>query len=398
MSAPATEGLDSNIAIVGAGLAGLALAIALRNSGIENVTLFEQRAPEALATAPSTPIMLPPNATRVLRALGLRAELERIAYQPRSLQQRGGTSGFLMSELPLGDLAVNRYGAPYLVADYEALRSIMLAQAHALGVTIEFSRTCVGRQRQRAIFNDTNSHSARLLVGADGVSSVLRDSLAAASQQLPGAGWQWSGQLPLEAVPESLQALALTLWLGNRGYVSHCVTADQKHWYWRACLLQHNQEQPSALLDAFGGWQPMLVKLLADTREPRREALRQCEAATALHDGGFALIGDAGHPIAPHLEQDAGLALEDAWVLSRFIDQLEHDPVAACGEYQRFRLKRVQLMAQRAQAEGARRAAGASMSRALDRAKVSLTSRFLPELAMQRLDWMYRYDCIRGFE
>lgn len=398
MSAPASAGLDSNVAIIGAGIAGLALAIALRNSGIENIVLFEQQAQDPDPVDASTPIMLPPNATRVLRALGLRDQLEPLTYQPRSLQQRGGSSGFLMSELPLGDLAINRFGAPYLVADYAALRHMMQTQAQKLGVTIEYGRTCVGRVQQRAIFSDTGAHDARLLVAADGVGSVLRNTLEQDTQQLPGAGWRWSGRLPLEAVPDSLQQRTLTLWLGQRGYVSHCVTPDEAHWYWRACLLEQGREQAPALLDAFGGWQPTLVNLLANTPEPQRETLRQCEAVQTLSEAGFALIGDAGHPIAPHLEQEAALALEDAWVLSRFIDQLEHDPEAACGEYQRFRLKRVQLMAQRAQVEGQRRAASAGLPRAMDRAKVSLTSRFLPELAMQRLDWMYRYDCIRGFE
>lgn len=395
---------DSNIAIIGGGLGGLALAIALRRSGIEDVVLFEQQPEHELAAdqpsiaAPGDPLTLPPNATRVLRALGARLPLELISYQPSGLQQRGGRSGFLMSELPLGELAANRYGAPYLISEYHSLRRLLLQLAQNAGVLIRYEHICIGREQQTATFSDHSRHRARLLVGADGTASTLRSSLPQGAPKQAHAGQQWSGSIAIERVPESLQQPAVTLWLGNGGYISHCLLPDHAQLHWRACQLGTHPSPPTSVGAAFGAWQATLLQLLQSTVDVDSAALHDSSPPQALVDDAFALIGDAAHPLALHLDQGAALALEDAWVLSRFIDQLEHDPSAACAEYQRFRLNRVRLMTTRAQVEGQRRSAAPGLASFLDRAKTSLTSRFLPELAMQRLDWMFRYDCIRGFE
>lgn len=394
----------SRIGIIGAGLSGLTLALALRSAGIDAVTLFEQTAfdasgydPDAAQAPVTAPVMLPPNATRVLRAIGLREVLDSIAYTPQGLAQRSGRNGFLMGELPLGALAASRYGAPYYIVDYPQLRAALYRAALEQHIEVRLERRCIARLHQTAHFVDGGDWTADLLVGADGVDSVLRATLAGAAQPLPARGIQWSGAVPMADVPASLRQPKQTLWLGPGAYVSHCPTADGEHLYWRACSLGPSPAEPS-LQERFRGWQPALLQLLARTEAPRSEPLADYAAPQALSDQGFALLGDAAHPLAPHLDQGAALALEDAWVLSRFIDQLEGDPAAATAQYQRFRHKRVALMTERAVAEGARRGAAAGLPRALDRLKTSLTSRFLPELAMQRLDWMFRYDCVRGFE
>ncbi|MFM8353893.1 MAG: FAD-dependent monooxygenase [Gammaproteobacteria bacterium] len=126
-------------------------------------------------------------------------------------------------------------------------------------------------------------------------------------------------------------------------------------------------------------------------------ALHDHPPLPAWHSGRVALLGDACHPMLPYLAQGAAMAIEDAWVLARMLDQWDEDPVAALGEYSRYRQPR----ATRVQA--ASREQGTEFHRT-DRWQIlkrNLTlgfgSRYLPELAMQRFDWLHGYDCVKGF-
>ena len=345
MSAAHNEATDSNVAIIGAGLAGLALAIALRNSGIDGIALFDQQASPSQVAAPASPVMLAPNATRVLRALGLRSQLDKIAYAPRSVQQRSGTSGFLMSELPLGDLAQNRYGAPYLVADYTALRSALRAQAEHLGVRVEYARTCVGRDQQRAVFSDASSHGARLLVAADGALSRVRDMMA-----FPTREWAY----------------------GHRAIVT---TVQVEHSHRDTCWQRFLTSGPLAFLPLPGEdgrhycsivWslrEELVDDLLAledqafcDALEQAIEArlgkVMQCAPRFAFPlrqrhaidyvQAGVALVGDAAHTIHPLAGQGINLGLQDVAVLAEEVlaghaKGVDPGQLALLGRYQRRR-------------------------------------------------------------
>lgn len=394
----------NGIGIVGAGIAGLSLAIALRQAGIEQVTLYDADMPAssnspAESELPRSLLSISPNGTRVLRALGLRGALEALAEQPFALHQRSGGNGFLLSELPLGDLSAERYGAPFLHIGYETLRSLLLQTAAAEGVQVEGARTCIGQGAGELIFDDAQTRRHSLIAAADGTASVLRSGIAAPAQQPAVIGHQWQAQVPLQAVPESLRQNNVTLWLGPDQYVAHRVSLKHQRLYLSACTSQPLPDpEPSQFIARFRSWQPQLAGLLRNAVNHRITPLLEYPPPEALSAGNLALIGNAAHPMTPHLDQAASLALEDAWVLSRFIDQHEEDATMACAQYERYRLKRVRLFVERSAAEGAQRMATSGVQRSMTRLKTSLTSRFLPELAMQRLDWIYRYDCIRGFE
>ncbi|MGI9326660.1 MAG: FAD-dependent oxidoreductase [Pseudomonadales bacterium] len=389
----------TDVGIVGAGVAGLSLALALRQNGLGPVRVYEREGQDSLESQLVTGqwLSISPNGTRVLRALGLRQALDRIAEVPQALRQRVGSNGFLMSDLPLGKLSEDRFGAAFLTLEYQQLRTLLLEAARNADISIAYQHECVGIQGQTLKFTSQPNQNHQLIVGADGPDSSLRTGSMATQQPPLASGWLWHAQVPFAAVPESLQQPALSYWLGPGRYLFHGVQVQQQRLHLTACT-QQLEVSTDDLPGVFASWQSSLRGMLAAAQNVHCEPLLRHPAPTAVSAGTVALIGDAGHPMAPHLDQGACLALEDAWVLSRFIDQHEEQPQQACGQYQRYRLKRVTLMADRAWEEGRRRMAHPGLGRTLDQLRSSLGSRFLPELAMQRLDWIYRYDCIRGFE
>src|SRR6266705_194119 len=99
-----------SIAIVGAGIGGLAAAAALRLKGID-VRIFEQAQKFARVGAG---IQQRPNAVKVLRRLGLESRLRRVAFEPQTMLSRDWDSGTITNDYPLGRSMEDRYGAPYL--------------------------------------------------------------------------------------------------------------------------------------------------------------------------------------------------------------------------------------------------------------------------------------------
>src|SRR5262245_3289240 len=100
-----------SVAIIGAGMGGLTVAATLRRIGLE-VQIYEQASKFARIGAG---IQQSPNATKVLRVLGLEAHLRRIAFEPRSWLNREWNSGTPTNDLPLGKYVEERFGAPYLL-------------------------------------------------------------------------------------------------------------------------------------------------------------------------------------------------------------------------------------------------------------------------------------------
>ena len=120
--APAVgEGGGPRIAILGAGMGGLTLAGLLVRAGVD-VTVYEQAgAFERVGTG----IQVGPNAVRVLGRLGLAARLDAVAFRPAHWRNRDGRSGELLNELPLGETANARFGAPYYVLHRADLHAVL---------------------------------------------------------------------------------------------------------------------------------------------------------------------------------------------------------------------------------------------------------------------------------
>src|SRR3954447_7374027 len=164
-----------SIAIIGAGMGGLATAAALRRVGID-VTVYEQAAQFARLGAG---IQIGCNAMKVLRGLGLESRLRGQSFYPRSWNNRDWKTGEVKFDMIFGESAEQKFGAPYLLAHRGDLHAALVsAVPHE---HIKLSHKLAGLDETvdgvRLSFANGEAAIADAVIGADGVHSVVRDIL-----------------------------------------------------------------------------------------------------------------------------------------------------------------------------------------------------------------------------
>jgi 2-polyprenyl-6-methoxyphenol hydroxylase-like FAD-dependent oxidoreductase len=169
-----------SITIIGAGIGGLAAAAALRRRGID-VDVYEQA---DKFTRVGAGIQQSPNAVRVLRGLGIEDRLRQVAFHPASSLNRDAASGEVTNDHPLGRELEQRYGAPYLTLHrgdlHEALASIVPGDCVHLGKKLVAIKA--RGARTELSFADGSEVEAEAVIGADGVHSLIRDTVTGPEQ------------------------------------------------------------------------------------------------------------------------------------------------------------------------------------------------------------------------
>ncbi len=347
------------VAVVGGGIGGVAAALFLQRAGVQ-ATVYEQ-ADELRETGAG--IVVPPNMVRLLDELGLLPALERVAVRLQAAWEfRRWQDGRVLFSQPMGDACVALYGAHCFVAhraDLLALLQAALApgqlrldhrltafRAHGDTVELIFERRQLGPA----------SAQADVLIGADGIHSLVQKHLA------PAAEARFSGLCAFRCLVPAAQAPALalrpvqSLWLGPGRHLVHYPISSGKlvnivaivpAGDWRSESWTAEGRVDDMLL-AFAGWDPRVQQLLAAATDTRRWALLDRSPLRRWTDGRIALLGDAAHAMLPFFAQGAAQALEDAAVLADCLHGVTAAAVpAALQHYQDRRLPRaseVQLM------------------------------------------------------
>ena len=325
------------VLIAGGGIGGLAAALACARQGLP--TQLWERA--AQLSEVGAGIQLGPNVTRILQAWGLSDALNQVAAFPESLQARDARTGEVLGVLRLGARAQNRYGAPYVTLHRADLQGLLHESAQALGVDIRLGQTL---QSWQALADGLevgsvagDSTTADALIGADGVWSAVR-------QQWRGDGpAQFTGHvayralLPQADLPLHLRSQEVTVWMGPRLHVVHYPVRGGEALNMVA-IVQAERPTHSQEWDAAGHAQALLQAMGARSGAVGKDLMARIEAVSgwrqwALHDRApmtsplemaedrVALLGDAAHPMRPYLAQGAGMAIEDALVLSQCLAQ-----------------------------------------------------------------------------
>lgn len=396
----------ASIGIVGGGIGGLTLALACREAGLRDVTVYEQAVqPEALGAG----VQLSPNASRVLVALGLRDALHEAAFYPQAVHLRTWRTGYLLAMRPLGHFSESRYGAPYVHIHRGDLQKLLLDAAVERGVTVKTGWSCsaVGQDSDGAWldFGDQRVRHAAV-IGCDGIHSVIRESLFDSTRPRFTGHMAWRGMVPAAALEKGIIPPTATVWLGpQRHFVHYYVRGGElvnfvgivetDRWTgesWREA------GDPAELAADFAGWHPMVGTLIEAAGDVYRWALYDHDPLPRWTRDRITLLGDACHPMVPYLAQGAAMAIEDAWVLSRMLERWDDLPAEGLSEYERYRRPRTARVQQRSRDQGKEFHLSEPWPVLRRNFKFALGSRFLPEIAMQRFDWLHGYDCIRGFE
>jgi salicylate hydroxylase len=314
--------MDTQIAIIGGGIGGLATAVALTKAGFE-AEVFEQ-ASELRELGAG--VQVAPNATRILEWLGVGSSVNRSAVRPEAAIARRWEDHRVLSVNPLGASALAAFGAPYLTIHRAELQ-------RALAASIAAKRLHFGRQAlsventdsgAEVVFADGTSVRAAAVVGADGIHSVIRQRLAPDQPRFSGET-MYRGLVAASRLPDALLQPAVTLWLGPG---QHCVaypidggrtvsfgattpaTGEWREESWTA------KGDPAEMLSRYEGWSDQLRTLLAAADEVSRWALHDREPLSTWVRGRICLLGDAAHPMLPFMAQGVNQAIEDAAALA----------------------------------------------------------------------------------
>jgi salicylate hydroxylase len=328
-----------DVAVIGAGIGGLTLALELRARGIA-AEVFEQ-APRL--TTVGAAVALSANGNRVLNRLGIGDELAAGAAEPTELVYRHWHTSTRICSHRIGAQYHDVFGAGYYGV-HRAVLLRLLANAvdpDHLHLDAHVDTVTEGRDGVRLTFADGRTVEAAVVVGADGAHSAIRSHVAPDSSLSYSGSSGFRGLVPREQLRDLPDPEAIQMWIGPGAHVVHypcdpagtvnflAVVDEPAHWpsdRWRL------DAPTNALPDSFAGWSADLLTMLTATPQSERWALFTQEPLRRWSRGRVVLLGDAAHTMAPHHGQGANVTIEDAAILASCLPDPRHHP-----SYQRYR-------------------------------------------------------------
>jgi salicylate hydroxylase len=337
----------TRVAIVGGGLGGLAAAAFLHQAGVPAVVYEQARELREVGAG----IMVPPNAARMLRRLGvLDAFSERAVQLDIGWEFRRWRDGTVLSAQDLTAKSARMYGEhTYTVHRADllgAVKSAVPADAVKLGKRLDgFSVSAAGVSLS---FADGERAEADVLIGADGIHSVIRATLTEPAPPAHSGMCAFRALVPAAIAPEFALRPAQAVWLGPGRHVVHypvsggelvnvvaiAPAGDYATESWTATATVEE------FLAEFEGWDGRLTSLIKAARTPGRWALLIRQPLPRWTWGPVTLLGDAAHPMLPFLGQGAAQAFEDAAMLAACLANGKADPAGALRRYESARIDR----------------------------------------------------------
>ena len=337
-------GKKPSIAIVGAGMGGLAVAATLRQVGFD-VGVYEQTARFARIGAG---IQMMPNSTKVLRGIGVEDCLRETAFAPYSHLNRIGDTGEVTRELPMPE---SLYGAPYLCmhrADLHGALSSVLPDD-----IIHLGKKLVGLDqagdRVTLAFADGTEASANAVIGADGVHSTVRDIIVGPDAPIHKGRIAYRAVFPASLMNGKDIGRSRTKWWGaDRHIVIYYTKKDRSEIYFVTSVPEPAEWVTAESWSAKGDVKELRAAY-ADFHQDVRDVLDACpdchkwailerEPLPRWSHGRVVLLGDACHPMTPYMAQGAATSIEDAAVLARCLEATQGDDFE--GAFKRYEAHR----------------------------------------------------------
>ena len=338
------------ILIAGAGLGGLAAASSLMKAG-HDVEIYEQ-APQLSEVGAG--IQVSANAMHVLRGLGLEQAIRAVGVSPGAYVFRLHDTGEVIQRFSLAEEHERVNGAPYTQLHRADFHEILAAKAR------EFKPEVVNLNHAVTGFTETdsgvelkfaNGKSAKgdILIGADGLKSVVRRQMFGDQKATYTGDAAWRVVVPVERLPKDFLEPVMSVFMGPGGhavcyylrggkvlnFVGIIETDDVQEESWTV-------KMPWDRLKAdFKGWHPIIQTIIdaADKDQCFRWSLHNRPPIYDWSSKRVTLLGDSAHPTLPYLAQGAVMAIEDGAVLARALGMIDDIP-QALQLYQRNRVER----------------------------------------------------------
>lgn len=341
------------VSVVGAGIGGLCAALALQQRGY-SPRLYEA-APELGDVGAG--LSLPPNAVRALDSLGLHDFLREHANEPLDQNVHHYRSGEDLIAIDRRNVR-DEYGAPYLQlhrADLhgELVRRVRQADADALHVGHEMVGLEIGDGGAALRFANGAEADSRLVVGADGLKSRVREILFDATGPEFTGHIAWRGVVPAAAVDDWFTEPGSHTWAGagrllvhypmrGRELVNYVGFTRSVDWAEEGWSIPADVEE---LRDALHDFHPRVHDLLRATPAERcfKWGLFARGPLSSWSQGPVTLLGDAAHPMLPYFGLGAGMAIEDAVILARALAE-RGSATEAFAAYEKARLERTSFI------------------------------------------------------
>ncbi len=394
------------VIIAGAGIAGLTAALAFAERGFP-VKLLEQA---SRLEAAGAGIQLSPNATRILRKLGVLDRLLPAALRPEAVVLKDAATLSELARVPLGQAAEARWHAPYLVAHRADLQAALLAQAAEWpGIELITGARVTGiavNAQDVAVIGDADGRAiearGKLLIGADGVWSAVRAQLAGKdfgeshfSGELAWRATVAASSAAGEAFAKIGAADCVTTFL-HPGFhmVAYPVSRGSAFNFAAFTRGERMAEgwsghaDPAILTAALRGTAPGLAKLVALAGPWTAFPIHTVEQKRWTSPQGIALIGDAAHAMTPFAAQGAAMAIEDAAMLADILADFPADPARGLQIWENLRRPRVAKAARRG---AVNRLAWHARGPVAVARNLFLAMRS-PEKLAADLDWLYGWE------
>ena len=385
---------DLRVIIAGAGIGGLTAAACLLGKGYR-VRIHEQASSLGEVGAG---IQSSANAVKVLYALGLRDELDKVAVRPKAFEFRRFDTAELMHRIPLGEQHEQAHGAPYYHLHRADLHELLARKVHALDpACITLNARAEGFEESPGGVTLKMAGGGRVqgdvLIGADGIKSAIRAQLLGETPVSYTGDVAWRAVIPVARLPAGIMERVSTVWCGPKKHaVMYYLRAGELMNF--VGLVEHGQPETESwtqkrpweeLKQDYQGWHADIQTVIdaIDRDSCYRYALNNRPPVDNWSTARVTLLGDAAHPTLPYMASGAAMAIEDAAVLARCLEDSAAVP-EALQLYQRNRLERT-----------ARIVNESTASRGLYRIEDEDEMRRAfqeKNLTRARSEWLYAYD------
>lgn len=385
------------IIIAGAGLGGLAAAANLLEAG-HDVTVYEQSTRLGEIGAG---IQLSANAMHVLEALGLGEAIDEVGVRPQEYVFRFYETGEIIERFPLAEVHERMHGAPYIHIHRADLHEALVIKVLGLKPdALKLGRRTIGfdeyEDRVEMRFADGSRAAGDLLIGADGLKSVVRRQLNGSTQAVYTGDSAWRLTVPVERLPKDFMEPVMTVVMGpgkhavmyyvRSGKLLNLVaiveTDDVQGESWTARFPWQDLKRD------FSGWHQSLQTVIdaADRDFCYRWSLFVRRGISTWRSRRVTIVGDAAHPTLPYLAQGACAAIEDGVILRRCLD-VKSSIAEALDLYESNRVDRAHRIVEQSQSNRK-----LFHMNSIDEFRAAFSNR---DVGGDRNKWLYSYNPLR---